>query len=284
VTPLDLGLYRAFSGLSIKNEFSFHRTYVRTRQHNIRCWPWCLPEHRENSFCGVPIVVELEGVDPRLALGLNLVGKFRQATTEPLFQLGETFVASEAEDDILFASSNKVAFAGGRERSCTFEFAPKRKWLYRGRPNTRGSTKDLHTFTMYLLDSFNRCIALKDCPFFRIESAWGQDSKSVSRPFQSPSDVVVAESAEWSVPVSVLEGSNSAQVMRRAWGNARQSPSEVGLRNQCYVSTGMQPFHPTSASNTTPIPPSFSATLQSPKQSLEEEGIISLLDKLPGMK
>jgi len=63
----------------------FHGSYVRSRNHAIRCCLWCLPKHRENSFCGVPVEVEFRG--PRIRHGLQLIDHFREFKAPPLLHL-----------------------------------------------------------------------------------------------------------------------------------------------------------------------------------------------------
>jgi len=117
------------------------------------------------------------------APGLELVGLFRQVGSAALVEIGQKLFrrVPPGEDDIV--SSTRKRFEGGGTE-VTFELAAPRKWRYRGNGASRGSVKDLHSFTVYLLDQTGRCLAIRDSPFFHIESAWGQDVQSVARPFR----------------------------------------------------------------------------------------------------
>jgi len=114
------------------------------------------------------------------APGLDLVGKFRPLNSAPLLQIGEKFVRGVHEDIVACSKKNLVS----EGNQVVFEVAPPRKWRYRSDERSRANPKEYHAFTVYLLDGANRCIAIKDSPIFQIESAWKQDGRSVSRPFQ----------------------------------------------------------------------------------------------------
>lgn len=160
-------------------ETNWHPSYVRTRHKNLRCFPFCAPEHKERSFCGLPITVFLRCPDAQTARKLHLMGRFRKVREKPMVEIGVKSSSATSEvSRVVFASFQEYNEAEG---VAVFDFMPPRKWRYHCEQN-KYTTSELHAFTAYVFDDRNICIDIKDSPHFRIVSAWRQDVNTVSRP------------------------------------------------------------------------------------------------------
>ncbi|GBG29693.1 Hypothetical Protein FCC1311_059142 [Hondaea fermentalgiana] len=160
-------------------ETNWHPSYVRTRHKNLRCFPFCAPEHKERSFCGLPITVFLRCPNAQAARKLHLMGRFRKVREKPLVEMGaKSSTASFDVSRVVFASFQEYNEAEGM---AVFDFMPPRKWRYHCEQN-KYTTSELHAFTAYVFDDRNICVDIKDSPHFRIVSAWRQDVNTVSRP------------------------------------------------------------------------------------------------------
>ena len=176
----------AVLSLTFVHEESWHKSYVRTRHKNLRCFPFCSPSHRERSFCGLPIIVMYPCESAEEAKKLSIVGSLRKMKDPLLLTYGDRYpdVArkSHANEIIaaIFTSYDTDA------KLATYEFRPPRKWRYKCEQN-KYTTSELHAFTVYLLrisETSNEleCVGSKDSPAFNIVSAWNQSLKTVSRP------------------------------------------------------------------------------------------------------
>mmetsp|Transcript_6318 Transcript_6318/g.7241 ORF Transcript_6318/g.7241 Transcript_6318/m.7241 type:complete len:458 (+) Transcript_6318:216-1589(+) len=171
--------------LSFQHEGRWHDSYVRTRHKNIRCFPFCSPQHRERSFCGQSLVATIKFSNAKMAKWIHARGMFRKKSEDLYFKHG-----NRENEPTLPAPKNEIIEGNlirqdAGSNTLTFEFQPPRKWRYKCEQN-KYTTAEKHVFSVYFFekrsgDSFH-CFGYGDSPSFRISSAWNQSLQTVSRP------------------------------------------------------------------------------------------------------
>ncbi len=178
---------------------NWHASYVRTRQKNLRCFPFCASTHKDHSFCGESIRILVTVASSAAAMSLSLEGCFRKVKEDPHVALGTPRSALRWPEDELVSG----CLSCWDPFSCVavFDFAPSRKWRYRCSQNKHRSM-DSHAFTVATFDALGICVDLVDSPHFRIVSAWLQNISSVARPL-------------WGMPGSAPLAPGSGEAPRR---------------------------------------------------------------------
>lgn len=120
--------------------------YYRSRHKHLRCFPQCTAgTHRDRSFCGDSLILNVNPLTPLLAETLDpsntsVYGEFHKLEQAPiLFSNNASLVRADLSAKIIQASFVYRQGAGLR-----FAFNPPRKWEYRARVKST----DLHTFTV----------------------------------------------------------------------------------------------------------------------------------------
>ncbi len=158
---------------------NWHASYVRTRQKNLRCFPFCSSTHKEHSFCGESIRVLVTVPSSAAAMSLSLEGCFRKVKENPQMALGMPRSALRWTENEQV--SGCLSYWDPFSCVAVFDFPPSRTWRYRCSQNKHNSM-DGHAFTVATFDTLGVCVDLVDSPHFRIVSAWLQNISSVARP------------------------------------------------------------------------------------------------------
>ena len=196
---------------------NWHASYVRTRQKNLRCFPFCASTHKEHSFCGESIRMLVTVASSAAATSLSLEGCFRKVKENPQMALGTPRSALRWPEDELVSG----CLSHWDPFSCVavFDFPPSRTWRYRCSQN-KHNRMDSHAFTVATFDALGVCVDLVDSPHFRIVSAWLQNISSVARPVWGMTGSAPLAPGSGGAPRLHLEDAAgwSEQALRRAPG------------------------------------------------------------------
>jgi hypothetical protein len=234
-----------FIGINFKDDIPSDTKFVRTRHKSIRCFPFCSPIHKSNSFCGNPLYVTItDNLISSLVNDedVNLIGEFRRVEDARSFEMKEGYTDKGLIQARLFKRDGNKAF---------FIFMPPGKWTY----DSKLKPNDRHVFTVYYV--FQGLItAFQDSNSFQIIPVWKlghekepdvDDDKKEPVGNQAPPHGGSAETAVTQSPISSFMLSqmeqppyfplqNSFPLLQR--GFMHSAPPTY------FPSSGMQPLYP----------------------------------------
>ena len=144
--------------IKILNLDAWQLTYVRTRNNSLRCFPACRPVHRERSFCGLPVLVNVDSRSENESKQMVVLGSFRKVKTD-VIKIGDRFSTVELTRMLGsdFIIGTFLAF-DKRTKQAKYKLGPPRKWRYVA--NTLSST-EMHTFTVYVFTQAGRSLVVR---------------------------------------------------------------------------------------------------------------------------
>ena len=190
----------AYQGV-FENKFapSYMRNHKAITVKNLRCFPRCGPEHKDNGFCGNEVIVKFSTggrVDPT---EYQTFSEFNEAESEPRFKVNQTY--SEA------AVHNVSTLMPGDVQESdmnhgTLHFSRETKgWHYGWMAGRGNGTQALHEMRVFLFEKVDPqtlvCRLVLRSPQFQVtsrkrirpkKSASGEDGKKKRSKRQSTND------------------------------------------------------------------------------------------------
>jgi hypothetical protein len=174
--------------VAIKDAEEWRESYTRTRHKNLRCFPACLDQHSEHSFCGRPVyaLVSVPRQELKDELGLAVFAEMRHSEQPHKAALGEPIAQARTSLRVaavgLETPSQDGLLAGEFEswdegsKRWLVRFEPPGRWRYHFQL-AKHRSKETHVVSVILTGvcgatGGRTCLARVDSKPFRIASAW----------------------------------------------------------------------------------------------------------------